>query len=116
MEQKYFQSGLVAIWRKSSAGHISSRGGLWSIVSPVWKKLSCAFAALCAVILIGGQVFVLLTALDWALLSEFDLSAHPLGLGAAIAALPSLAVAIWIARSAYRVEMDCYETGGPLTP
>ena len=82
----------------------------------MWKILSCVIAALCGAILIGGQVFVLLTALDWAILEGVGLHDHSMVIGAAIAALPSLVVAIWIARSGYRVEMGFGDNDGSLTP
>lgn len=80
----------------------------------MWKILSCAIAALCGAILIGGEVFVLLTALDWAILDGVGLPEHAMSIGAAIAALPSLAVAVWIARSGYRVEMGFGDNDGSL--
>ena len=82
----------------------------------MWNKLSCAFAAFCAAVIMGGEFFVLMTALDWAILEEIVLTGNAMMIGAAIAALPSLAVSIWIARSAYLVEMGAYEPGEALAP
>ncbi len=61
-------------------------------------------AALSAALLLGSEVFVLVTLFDWALLEQFGFSGGSLKIGAYTAILPSLLAAYWIARSALAAE------------
>lgn len=69
-------------------------------------KLSCAVTALFAALLVGGEFFCVMAAADWAIASQFGFGEQSLLIGGATAALPSLAVAYWMARSAYLAELE----------
>ncbi|MEX0923863.1 MAG: hypothetical protein WDZ84_13930 [Rhodovibrionaceae bacterium] len=70
------------------------------------KKLSCAVTALAAALLLGGEAMSILTSVYWAVASELGKGLNALETGALWAAVPSLAIAFWIARSAYFAEME----------
>ena len=70
------------------------------------SKLSCAITALLAASLIGGELFCVLAAADWAIASQIGFKDQAPLIGAATAALPSLAAGIWFARSAYLAERE----------
>jgi hypothetical protein len=76
------------------------------------SKLTCAVTALLAASLIGGEFFCVLAAADWAFALQIGLKEQAPVIGAATAALPSLAVAIWFGRSAYRAEREDSDTVG----
>ena len=62
-------------------------------------------AALSAALLLGSEVFVLITLFDWALLEQLGFfSGSSLKIGAYTAILPSLLSAYWIARAALSAE------------
>lgn len=70
------------------------------------RQLSCLVTALAAAALFGGEVFSLVTLFDWALLERIGFADDALVIGAWMALPLSLAVAYWIARSAYAAEAE----------
>lgn len=77
------------------------------------SKLSCAVTALFAAILIGGELFCVLAAADWAIASLLGYDDIAPLIGAATAALPSLAATVWFANSAYLAEREAPGTEDP---
>ncbi|MEX0922310.1 MAG: hypothetical protein WD489_04310 [Rhodovibrionaceae bacterium] len=55
----------------------------------------------------------MVTVLDWALLQQLGFGGDALKIGAITAVLPSLAVAAWIARSAYSAEFETLDDRHP---
>lgn len=78
------------------------------------KKLSCAVTALFAAVLLGSEVFGVLTAFDWALAQQIGFTSDALKIGAISAVIPSLAVAVWMARSAYSAELESADAPPPV--
>ncbi len=68
------------------------------------SRLSCFVAALIVALLIGGDVFGVLTALDWAFLLQLGVGPNALVIAALVAALPAIAAGLWVGREAYRTE------------
>ena len=77
------------------------------------SKLSSAVTALFAAVLVGGELFCVLAAADWAIASLLGYDAIAPLIGAGTAALPSLAATVWFAHSAYLAER---EAPGPEEP
>lgn len=66
--------------------------------------LSRGVFAVIAALLVGGDLFGVLSALDWALLHQVGLGVEALWIGAIVAAVPALVAAFFFGRTVWRVE------------
>ena len=78
------------------------------------REFVCAATAVAFAALVGGDVFSILTAVSMAFIESFVPGAGGLGIAMTAAAVPSVFLAGWLARNAYRTEMLlAVSTGGP---
>jgi len=68
------------------------------------SKLSCAFAAVAAALLVGADVGAVLGALDWALAHQFGLDEEAQRIAMALGVVPGVIAGGWIGREAWRAE------------
>ncbi|MBP5858225.1 hypothetical protein KAJ83_14490 [Marivibrio halodurans] len=68
------------------------------------SPLSRGIFTLIAALFIGGDLFGILSALDWAVLHQFGLGMDALWIGSIAAAIPALIAAFFFGRTVWRVE------------
>tara|TARA_R110002110_G_scaffold385673_2_gene597301 strand:- start:552 stop:809 length:258 start_codon:yes stop_codon:yes gene_type:complete len=69
------------------------------------REFVCAATAVAFAALVAGDLFSMLTAFSMALIENFTSVADALGIAMAVAGIPSLFLAGWLARKTYRAEM-----------
>ncbi|MEQ8710169.1 MAG: hypothetical protein RIC36_14350 [Rhodospirillales bacterium] len=69
------------------------------------REVVCAATAVAFAALVGGDLFSMLTAFGMALIGNFAPETDGLVIAMSVAAIPSLLLAGWLARKAYRMEM-----------